>query len=69
MARKRKGNPVHGWVVLDKPYGLGSTSAVACGDVGSSGDGDIADCTRRGDKDGSFYDGCQEGLSIHPNVR
>ena len=29
MPRKRKGNPVHGWVVLDKPYGLGSTSAVA----------------------------------------
>ena len=28
MARKRKGNPVHGWVVLDKPYSLGSTSAV-----------------------------------------
>ena len=28
MARKRKGNPIHGWVVLDKPYGLGSTSAV-----------------------------------------
>ena len=28
MARKRKGNPVHGWVVLDKPYELGSTSAV-----------------------------------------
>lgn len=28
MPRKRKGNPVHGWVVLDKPYGLGSTSAV-----------------------------------------
>jgi tRNA pseudouridine55 synthase len=28
LARKRKGNPVHGWVVLDKPYGLGSTSAV-----------------------------------------
>jgi len=28
MARKRKGNPVHGWVNLDKPYGLGSTSAV-----------------------------------------
>lgn len=28
MARKRKGNPVHGWVVLDKPYGLGSTQAV-----------------------------------------
>ena len=28
MARKRKGNPVHGWVVLDKPYGLGSTKAV-----------------------------------------
>ncbi|MDB2439955.1 tRNA pseudouridine(55) synthase TruB [Hellea sp.] len=28
MPRKRKGNPVHGWVVLDKPYRLGSTSAV-----------------------------------------
>lgn len=28
MPRKRKGNPVHGWVVLDKPYGLGSTQAV-----------------------------------------
>lgn len=28
MARRRKGNPVHGWVVLDKPYALGSTSAV-----------------------------------------
>jgi len=28
MARKRKGNPIHGWVNLDKPYGLGSTSAV-----------------------------------------
>jgi len=28
VARRRKGNPVHGWVVLDKPYGLGSTSAV-----------------------------------------
>ena len=28
MPRKRKGNPIHGWVVLDKPYGLGSTSAV-----------------------------------------
>jgi len=28
LTRKRKGNPIHGWVVLDKPYGLGSTSAV-----------------------------------------
>ncbi len=28
MSRKRKGNPVHGWVILDKPYGLGSTQAV-----------------------------------------
>jgi tRNA pseudouridine55 synthase len=28
MARRRKGDPVHGWVVLDKPYGLGSTEAV-----------------------------------------
>jgi tRNA pseudouridine55 synthase len=29
MARKRKGSPVHGWVVLDKPKGLTSTQAVA----------------------------------------
>lgn len=29
MARKRKGNPIHGWVNLDKPYGLGSTQAVS----------------------------------------
>src|SRR5215470_6954087 len=29
MARKRKGSPVHGWVVLDKPKGVTSTQAVA----------------------------------------
>ncbi len=28
MARRRKGNPVHGWVILDKPFGLTSTQAV-----------------------------------------
>lgn len=28
MARRRKGNSVHGWVVLDKPCGLTSTQAV-----------------------------------------
>lgn len=28
MARRRKGSPVHGWIVLDKPYGMTSTSAV-----------------------------------------
>ena len=28
MARRRKGSPVHGWVVLDKPRGLTSTQAV-----------------------------------------
>lgn len=28
MARKRKGNPVHGWVVFDKPLGMTSTQAV-----------------------------------------
>ena len=28
MARKRKGQPVHGWVNLDKPYDFGSTQAV-----------------------------------------
>lgn len=29
MGRRKKGNPVHGWVVLDKPLGLTSTQAVA----------------------------------------
>src|ERR1700676_4550156 len=28
MARRRKGLPINGWVVLDKPEGLGSTQAV-----------------------------------------
>ena len=28
MARRKKGNPVHGWVCLDKPLGMGSTQAV-----------------------------------------
>jgi tRNA pseudouridine55 synthase len=28
MARKRKGDPVHGWIVLDKPKGIGSTLCV-----------------------------------------
>ena len=29
MSRRKKGNPVHGWVILDKPLGMGSTQAVA----------------------------------------
>lgn len=29
MARKRKGQPIHGWLVLDKPLGLTSTQALA----------------------------------------
>jgi tRNA pseudouridine55 synthase len=28
MARQRKGSPVHGWLILDKPQGLNSTKAV-----------------------------------------
>ena len=28
MARRKKGNPVNGWVVLDKPIGMTSTQAV-----------------------------------------
>src|ERR1700712_2076472 len=28
MGRRKKGNPVHGWVVLDKPIGMTSTQAV-----------------------------------------
>ncbi|WP_425407157.1 tRNA pseudouridine(55) synthase TruB [Hwanghaeella sp.] len=28
MGRKRKGNPVHGWVIVDKPAGIGSTPVV-----------------------------------------
>jgi tRNA pseudouridine55 synthase len=29
MGRSRKGNPVHGWVVIDKPAGMGSTEVVS----------------------------------------
>jgi tRNA pseudouridine55 synthase len=29
MGRKRKGSPIHGWVVLDKPAAITSTQAVA----------------------------------------
>src|SRR6516165_11438264 len=29
MSRRKKGNKVDGWVVLDKPVGLGSTPAVS----------------------------------------
>src|SRR5471030_427719 len=29
MGKRKKGNPVHGWVVLDKPQGMTSTQAVA----------------------------------------
>ena len=29
MARKKKGDPVNGWVCLDKPFELGSTDAVS----------------------------------------
>ena len=29
MARRKKGRPVHGWLVLDKPYDYGSTEAVS----------------------------------------
>jgi len=29
MSRKNKGNPVHGWVIVDKPSGITSTQVVA----------------------------------------
>ena len=29
MGRRRSGQPVHGWLVLDKPIGLSSTVAVS----------------------------------------
>jgi tRNA pseudouridine55 synthase len=29
MGRRKRGQPVHGWVCLDKPLGLGSTQAVS----------------------------------------
>lgn len=28
MSRRKKGNPVHGWIILDKPIGMTSTQAV-----------------------------------------
>jgi tRNA pseudouridine55 synthase len=29
MARRRKGSPIHGWLVFDKPQGMASTQAVS----------------------------------------
>ena len=29
MARRKKGRPVSGWLILDKPFGMGSTQAVS----------------------------------------
>jgi len=29
MARRKKGNPIHGWLVIDKPAGMGSTQVVS----------------------------------------
>src|ERR1700757_219848 len=29
MSRRKKGNPVHGWGILDKPAGMTSTQTVA----------------------------------------
>src|SRR5271167_544208 len=29
MGRRKKGQPVHGWIILDKPAGMTSTQAVA----------------------------------------
>ncbi|WP_299646265.1 tRNA pseudouridine(55) synthase TruB [uncultured Jannaschia sp.] len=28
MARRKRGNPVHGWMIVDKPAGIGSTQVV-----------------------------------------
>ena len=28
MSRRKRGQPIHGWVCLDKPLGMGSTEAV-----------------------------------------
>ncbi|MCI4662699.1 MAG: tRNA pseudouridine(55) synthase TruB [Neomegalonema sp.] len=29
MARRKKGRPVHGWLIVDKPYDIGSTQVVS----------------------------------------
>ena len=29
MARRKRGQPIHGWICLDKPLGMGSTQAVS----------------------------------------
>src|SRR5579875_985966 len=29
MGRRKKGDPIHGWIILDKPIGMTSTQAVA----------------------------------------
>jgi tRNA pseudouridine55 synthase len=47
VARKRRGRPVHGWLVLDKPLGMSSARAVAavrrCLDAEKAGHGGTLD--------------------------
>ncbi len=75
---KKRGQPVHGWVVLDKPLGMTSTQAVAQGPAAvqcrkgrpwrnarSTGHRAAADCARRGDQDRAMGHGRAENLSIH----
>jgi hypothetical protein len=78
MARRRKGSPVHGWVVLDKPQGVTSTQAgharapaVRCRQgrsrrhARSACDGGLGCRARRGHQNGALCDGRREALPLH----
>ena len=78
MGRRKKGHPVHGWVILDKPSGMGSTQAVAkirylfdaqkaghAGTLDPMASGILAVALGKGDQDGPLCHGFRQNLSLH----
>ena len=78
MARKRRGQPVHGWIVLDKPlrheFEPGGRRGAAAARRGqgrawrharSAGDRCVADRAGRGDQDRCLCHGRPKALSLH----
>ena len=82
MSRRKKGDKVDGWVMLDKPVGLGSTPAVSRvrrlfgaaegrprRHARSAGQRRAADRPGRGDQDRALRHGRPEGIPLHALLR
>ena len=82
MSRRKTGDKVDGWVMLDKPLGLGSTPAVGrvrrlfgAAEGGpwrharSAGQRRAADRPGRGDQDRALRHGRPEGIPLHAALR